>query len=95
MIGFDPCKPGSDTSYTAVTVMKKNANTITPGEVVATYISRPHKSIDELYQECRKIAKYYGAGIIPEKGPRAPIITEDAEVVSVETVHQEQKLLRE
>lgn len=79
----------------AVTVMSL-------GEVVAVYKSRPQKSAAEYMAEISKISEYYGAGIIEEQEKTGNdglfsnvpffistpegIVTEDAEVVSIETV---------
>jgi hypothetical protein len=79
----------------AVTVMSL-------GEVVATYKSRPQKSAAEYSAEIAQIAQYYGAGIVKENCKPDVLMTdgelfrrlwenlspftEDAEVVSIETV---------
>lgn len=53
-------------------------------EVVARYISRPQISANDYAAHIARMAQHYGAGIILER--EEAIVTEDAEVISVETV---------
>lgn len=93
MIGFDPCKQDSDNPC-VVTVTTKSGNLMSFDEVVARYMSRPATPLHEYHKMVVEAAKYYGAAIIKEQ-EAVVVVTEDAEVVSVETVPREQNLLLE
>ena len=78
-----------------------NPKIMTQWEVIAEYKSRPQKSAEQYAAEIAQLAQYYSAGIMKEPETVKPgglfanmpffistpegIVTEDAEVVSIET----------
>lgn len=75
--GVDACSPHADDLGKTFVYRK--------GELIATYTPRPD-SVYEMDEEAKRMARYFGTRVEPENSPQE--VTEDAEVVSIETVQR-------